>query len=712
MEVVSVSAFGALARLVALGQGGVRGATLRVLKKSLENLREGASEEPVKETTADNDVGGTRYHAYDQLDDWHHRGSHPIVQNMNLYEYSRWVYRVEFSPFNVANAQVERTRPRHIDIPFDADYALSTTWIQRLSREPRVPRVEGMKFESLANPEMHYLLKSVLLRPVHLSPEETTPDASPIKRLVREPHQLRLLRSYEILCTDAGRSHCQAPAIAEAGPGPFQKSYTAYKAHVKDLAAKALQKRLIAADFISLWDTQEVQQELCKAAARLAAAGGSVEPDHAEDKRSDAEQQRLEQRDLSKKRPTVDEHLAAEFLKIDLHFDGIAAAQSGRPKRQLEDDRNVVEEPLWHEGGTDKVAALGTEAADERAQLGLADIKQNLKIQHHFDADTLKQIIDFEMRERVTRFTKELRSLPFLEHGGFPAGADAASSQQQRTELRQVMTTYESDVPWGEGHGLASLDAGLLKSVVELQRAAFDLKGASMPPEAAVDEEAPPMPDVSPSAPSHADAHFVPCARWRRPSDYIAHLCREFEAGNTTLPGKRKKNKKLSRDQTLFLTAFADACNQVWEDERDDAPMERRRCFSFLLMGQGGSGKTAIVQEIVLPAVDFVFPPETPGSTSSIIVCSSWAQAQNISTLTHKAVSCHNAAMMRVQSLRNSQMSPGEKKAALARKLCPKRLLVIEEVSMISPALYNMLLYRFFHARSGLSCPNSFQVHS
>ena len=116
-------------------------------------------------------------------------------------------------------------------------------------------------------------------------------------------------------------------------------------------------------------------------------------------------------------------------------------------------------------------------------------------------------------------------------------------------------------------------------------------------------------------------------------------------------------------------------------------------------LGQGGSGKTAIVQEIVLPAVDFIFPPEQPNGSSSIIVCSSWAQAQNISTDVYKAVSCHNATAMRVQSYRNKDMLPETKQAVLEAKLNSKRALVIEEVSMISPALYNMLLYRFYHGR-------------
>ena len=87
------------------------------------------------------------YHGYDKLDDWHFRGTHPILVDMPLYEYSRWVYRVEFSTYALASAQTPRRTPRHIDIPFDSDYVLGKTWVQRLSREPCVPRIEGMKFQ-------------------------------------------------------------------------------------------------------------------------------------------------------------------------------------------------------------------------------------------------------------------------------------------------------------------------------------------------------------------------------------------------------------------------------------------------------------------------------------------------------------------------------------------------------------------------------------
>ena len=186
------------------------------------DLQEGRNEDPVNVPGDDASpecqwMPKATYHGYDQLDDWHYRGTHPILANMPLYEYSRWVYRVEVSPFAVASAQVPRRKPRHIDIPFHHDYVLGKTWIQRLSREPRVPRIEGMKFHSEANPEMHYLMKSLLLRPIHLPPPPVDVDQGDSKLL-------RLLHAYQAFCTSANTQE-KRHACGGAGPGPFERSY-------------------------------------------------------------------------------------------------------------------------------------------------------------------------------------------------------------------------------------------------------------------------------------------------------------------------------------------------------------------------------------------------------------------------------------------------------------------------------------------------------
>jgi len=470
-------------------------------------------------------------------------------------------------------------------------------------------------------------------------------------------------------------------------------------------AAEARRKRLKVADYPSFWDTIEVQQELQAATRRHSDActegteGGCPSDPVISTER--AEHGGPSDPVINIHRPSVQEYFAAEFFKIDANFSGIAAAQCGKPKRQIDEDRHILEEPVArsddHDAGAGGQAQV--DANDERATLGMADLTANLHIKHRFNDETLTKIIQFQMRERYTRFTKELREMSFMKNGSLPTASDLAESEMCRRKLKaEVHDKFGGDLNHTD-LGLARLLPSDVKDFMLQQRKAFDLTSSAPKEHDPSDDDVPPDPSAPAQANLEAKAYFEPDGRWQRPSDYIAHLASEFEAGNTTLPGKKKKKKKLSRGQVLFLIGFADACNKVWQQECDDTPMEDRQEFTFLLMGQGGSGKTAIVQEIVLPAVDIIFPPEQPQGSSSIIVCSSWAQAQNISTAVHKAVSCHNATLMRVQSYRNSDMLPEAKKTALEAKLSPKRLLVIEEVSMISPALYNMLLYRFYHGR-------------
>ena len=243
--------------------------------------------------------------------------------------------------------------------------------------------------------------------------------------------------------------------------------------------------------------------------------------------------------------------------------------------------------------------------------------------------------------------------------------------------------------------------------MIELKRVHFNQIAGGPQVRDDSDDDCPPPPAPACPAAAAADlpAFFAPDDRWRRPSDAVAHQAKLFEEGLTgpsPLSGEARKTKRLTTDQVLFLAQFSHSCNAIWDDEQNDVPMSRRQRFNLLLMGQGGSGKTALVQEIVLPVLDFLFPVDASSNPpqTSLIVCASWAQAENISTAKHKAVSCHNAAMLCVQSLRNKHMAPGEKKSALERKWGNKRCLIIEEVGTISPALLNMLLYRSFHGRA------------
>ncbi|CAK0814408.1 unnamed protein product, partial [Prorocentrum cordatum] len=156
------------------------GGSMRDVTKALNKMREGEAEEvpealgPTFEGLAQGKFRGA---ALSQHDDWMHRGDHPIVRDMSLYVYSIWVYRVELPlhalPAGELDPEGSGGRTLHVDIAFDSSYS-----------------ADGFQFVSAkSNVETHYLMKSVLLWPVHL-PDADGPN---------DTKELRHLRAYEHL---------------------------------------------------------------------------------------------------------------------------------------------------------------------------------------------------------------------------------------------------------------------------------------------------------------------------------------------------------------------------------------------------------------------------------------------------------------------------------------------------------------------------------
>ena len=132
---------------------------------------------------------------------------------------------------------------------------------------------------------------------------------------------------------------------------------------------------------LDLWRTKEVQIKLNKL--------GEVHADGAVCARAQNSDVAL---------PTVEEYCALETLQTAANFDGIAAARSQKPERQIDRDQQVVEEPLAQEGGEHNQERDGV---SELAQTGLGVIGQNVQINHRFDPDTLAKILAFETAERT-----------------------------------------------------------------------------------------------------------------------------------------------------------------------------------------------------------------------------------------------------------------------------------------------------------------------
>ena len=121
------------------------------------------------------------------------------------------------------------------------------------------------------------------------------------------------------------------------------------------------------------------------------------------------------------------------------------------------------------------------------------------------------------------------------------------------------------------------------------------------------------------------------------------------------------------------------ACDQAYEDMRKP-PEQRRAPVHILLLGQGGGGKTHVVQRLVFEAVAFIWPAANALEPTLMVVAASNAQAKNISTADHKARTIHNASCMRVQSYAIKDMKPGSKQDALAKLWSNVVVLVMEEV--------------------------------
>jgi hypothetical protein len=718
------------------GAVGSSGATLRALTKVLHDFKEGHYEdsdhEPAPADAAQDNSGGQQGHApkrrrlrckqpaasadppepaiapaaeaaaaaevekvpasrtmtLSQLDDWLHRGDHPIVKDMNLYVYSLWVYRVELPSWRVGGKVVDVSSGRHVDIPFDSSYAAARTWVQRLAEEPRLPNVQGFQFVA-ATPEaaeMHHLLKSTLLRPAYLPP----PDEEIYTR------ELRYLKAYEAYCTaPAGEADWAAQRVSEAAPGPFQRGWESFFADQQKIASSARHKCFMtgscAWSYPSVWNTREVADALRERIDAAAARDSTEAPDESTSAHYPYH-----------KLLSAAEYCALETVRTAANFDGLAIARSKKPPRKIDVDQQVPEQqpPVYWEGGQqDGEGDAQLEGAELRARQGLASLGENAIIAHRFEPELLDKILKFETAERTQSFVKQLQETPLMAAGELPAPQESTALQRRRTQLRESLLEPL--------RGLCTLGRDVLRELVDVQRKRFARAGSreeDVPDDDApleIDEAAPHEPQAAPEP----VAYFAPSDQYRRPSDYVAELARQFEAGKWDEKTGRIEPKPLKRDQALFVAQFAAACNAVWDDEErvkdGTLPVKKRRCFNLLLMGAGGSGKTALVQDIVLPAMSFLFPTENESSSSStLIVCAKWSQAENISTEQHKAITCHRAGLVGIQSFENKAMPAGDKRPALTRVWGPLRCLILEEVSMISPQLYNMLLFRSFLGRA------------
>ena len=558
-----------------------------------------------------------------------------------------WTFRVEILPLKAQDAEPAR----FIDIEFSLDYKLHRTHKQRIATEFRVPLYEGFTMPpSTRDSETAAMFKSLLLRPLSIQVDE-------------RPEDIRFADAFKPLCTVVNQKLDPNHA--------FTSAWLDYAKKQQVLATDAMRRFLDRHEFMSLWETGEMHDEL----ERMWEESQNTNIETAEkgdNMRCEEPAATMPDPDLDKLRATVRQYSALIGQQVALNLEGLARARVEMHTRNYQSDAEIHQSYITASSG-------GGSAGDgiDPSEDGPTTIPQMAQEVFpiplwNYDQDEMRAILNFEYRKRLTSLAKELLALPFMSSIG-QMDMPSAIQAKRKAEGTLWRAKYRglTDAPVDEKLRLKKKQ----EDIMELNTEEDNIEVAAAPPKR-----------LSKKTKVNPLASFAMDGLYDKPSAFIRDLI-----------DKLPKKENLSRGQTLFMVKFAQVCDDAWEDQ--DKPPEQHRVHHILLLGPGGSGKTHVIQKLVFEAVKYIWPEQSRDSPSMLVVASSNAQAKNISTDEVKARTLHNAAAMRVQHMVNPKMRPGNKLNALERLWKNVKVLVIEEVSMVSAANYNMLNFRAMYAR-------------
>lgn len=595
------------------------------------------------------------------LEDWLWRGDAPIIRDMSWHVYAMWVYRVEKpAPF-----QGRAPTSRWVEAPFSEDYVLHRTHVQRFASEPRVPMFEGFTMPpSTRDSETAALYKHLRTRPLSVSAGS-------------DPVEARLRAAFEPLCQRPAEVITNAQRWPEIA---FSQNWQAFSRLQREDANEGRRRLLARYEYPSIWETQEVFDHLVDLAIDIDdmaddddASPGSSIPKACPAASADP--------DADKPRATVQQYTALIGEEVAYNLEGLARARVEKHKRMYQTDQEIHQQYVKMTTGGGE-GAQDDGADDVGPDEGGASISRDTVFPMapwNLDMADMTSIIEMKNRTRLTKFTKELLNLPCMAADAGIAGTDEEIRDRRARELMR-RSCYTD---------LCQADTQFLMTLRDKQ---FERLEVNMSEDNV--EQLPAIPhqvrSVGLGLPS--DATFSSQNVYGKPSEFIRALMQDLPS-----------DEALTREQTLFMAKFANACDQAHEDLQLP-PADRRPPTHLLLLGQGGSGKTYVVQKIVFAAVNFIWPEDRASEPTLMVVAASNAQAKNISTARHKARTLHNASCMRVQSYALKDMRPGNKQDTLTRLWSKVVVLVVEEVSMVGALLFNMLSYRSTCGRSVEHC--------
>ena len=205
---------------------------------------------------------------------------------------------------------------------------------------------------------------------------------------------------------------------------------------------------------------------------------------------------------------SVGEYFALQAVSIARNYDGIAHAQAEKPKRQIDKDVCILEQPLYVDG-TEGTSFGGEAHVENLGDVKSATLRQNVNLAHHFNESDLKDIFDFDTSDRKQAFVKELEETAFIWDGELPP-----PTEHKKVAIRREVLNDRLLAPF---QGLAHLD-DLLADVIGKQKKTFGKASLETCPEDDQEDDI----DVPPDADGddttrptvreecHAQAKFAP----------------------------------------------------------------------------------------------------------------------------------------------------------------------------------------------------------
>ena len=313
------------------------------------------------------------------LEDWLHRGDHPVVVNMSLFVYAMWVYRVEKA------AACGSRRPRHVCIDFASTYSLHNSHEQRLATSFRVPNFQGFTMpSSTVDSETAAMFKQLLHRPdlrvSHADCSEGDPLVHAFAKLVEQPPE--------------------GPSLEPSKA--FSHNWVRHLATMEREGAMAWHTFLRRYEWpLDIWQTKEVVDELH--GMWLADNHvGDVEPEHCFDK--------------DKPRATVQQYTAYVGTQVKDNMEGLALARLEKKPRQYQTDAAIHHVYMrgqtgGADGDDDAEGADGPAAAPAHQHTSRFEL---LPLGNLTESD-MRTLLTFGHRKVLTPLTKELLALPCMQ---------------------------------------------------------------------------------------------------------------------------------------------------------------------------------------------------------------------------------------------------------------------------------------------------------